>query len=116
MAVGVIIGVVFLSQQPFFTTNNTRYVYSEGASSIGKTLENAVGWVKNSVPKKVGDAVDGGVTQTNSTLDGAKTELENKKNNFLKNTFDNTREFIAKKTLDVLGVTPQDLGSSCPAS
>ncbi len=118
--VGAILGVTWASQQPWMGSNNKNYVYNQAGQNLGTYLKDANSWLQNNVYSKVSGVVGGGIDKStmavNSTVANANTELQNQKKNFLQNASDATREFIAKEVLNVLHVTPTDLGASCPAN
>lgn len=112
--VGAIMGVAFLSQQPWFSSNSKNFVYSQGIKSENQYIKSAAGWIGDSASKLSG-SVNGGALQNNPTITSVEKGIENQKNNFLQNSVDSTKKFIATELLNALGVKPQDLGA-CKAN
>ena len=112
VAIGGILGMAFLSQQPLFASNTKNYAYSQGAANKNKMqtkLQDANTWLQDNVYAKVSAGVSGGVTKTDPAITSVKKEIENQKNNLLQNSFDTSKKIIATQILKILQVSPQDL-------
>jgi len=113
--VGGILGLAFLSQQPFFSSNSKNFAYSNGlTAAISKNVAGAQDWFNDNVSSKIGGAANGGVEAASDTLDSAKQEIETQKNNLAKNSMDSKKKLIAQNILKLLGVTPEEI-AACPA-
>ncbi len=109
--IGAILGVAFLSQQPFFISKSKNYTYPEGLKNASDFIKNGI----SNISAKISKGASGGATITEAPIDAAKKEIENQKNNFLQNAFDSSKKFVAKEVLDILHVAPEDLGA-CKAN
>ncbi|MBX4201259.1 hypothetical protein KW786_04050 [Candidatus Parcubacteria bacterium] len=111
--VGVVLGVLFASQQAFFTKNVKDYSSSQGSAG-NQYLEKAKGWFSENVYPR-GSGGGSGAVQLPDVTTIAKTEIEKQKKNLAQNSLDATKIFLAKEALDVLGVKAEDL-AKCPVN
>jgi hypothetical protein len=114
IGIGAVFGLVFLSQQPLFTSNSKIYAYSQGINTGDKGngyVKNAENWLQHIFYPKIAGSVSGGVTAGNATIEAAKNEVITQKNNVVQNSFDTAKKFVAQEMLNALGVKPQDLGN-----
>lgn len=104
--IGSILGIAFLSQQPWLNSTTQTYIYP--------TLKKSGDYVGNSFLGKTGEWLKSKFTdEAEKRGEVAKEELSQQKDNAIKNTFDSTKEFIAQKTLQILGVEAADLNPEC---
>mgnify|MGYP001586077017 FL=1 len=121
LLIGVVIGVAFLSQMPWLASNSANFAYSQGMKSENSYAAQAGDWIQNNVLGKLGGGVGTQIAKTQDIIASAAQStaqaVENKKNDLIKTSTDDTKKFIATEFLKALGVTPQDLGAtSCPAN
>ncbi len=106
--IGVILGVVFVSQQPWFLSNNKVFSYSQNAKNgLGDGVQKAGQWFSNTIYPRTSTTASGGEEAEKGS---SATVQENQKNNFWKNSIDGTKKVIAQDVLKLLGVSPQELG------
>jgi len=112
---GVLTGLLFFSQSAYFSQKaqdfgapvlkkGTGYA---GSQYIGKANE----WLENNVYDKI-SALGGEVEGQKAALGDKIVEQKEKVE---KASIDGAKKILAEKVLGILGVTPQDLGVSCPA-
>lgn len=126
LIVGSILGVVVLSQQPFFSASpsSKSYVYSEGSKNTNAYVDGASDWINDNIYTKIADNSNklniggsGEVVKDNAlaAITSATKEIENQKNNFFQNASQSAREFIAKEILNILHISPENL-SHCSSN
>jgi len=104
------LGLAFLSQQPYFKNKVSDFTFPL-LKKADAYVANASDWVKQNVYPKI----SGGVAKSNDTIESAKKGIEKQKNNFVQNSVDSAKKFIAKEMLSALGVKAQDLDDACKA-
>ncbi len=104
--IGSILAIAFLSQQPWLDGVTQTYVFpvvKKGGDLLSNSFLGKTGnWVSS---KLTNEAAKRGEV--------AKQELSTQKDNAVNNTLDSTKKFIAEKTLQALGVKPEDLAPQC---
>jgi|SRR3989344_8106278 len=109
IAIGVILGAAFASQQPLFASNTKNYAYLQGINKSGEYIKKAGEWASAAIYPGASKEGSGEAEEGNSLISSVTEEVEKKKNNFLQNSADSTKEFIAQKMLHILGVKLEDL-------
>ncbi len=109
--ISAVLGVVFLSQQPYFRGISKNYVYS-GVKNGDTYLKKASNWFHNNIyPRTSGEVV-----LNNNPIDLVKKEIDKQKNNIEKNSVDGIKKYVAEKLLNILGIKPEDLIQCKPAN
>ena len=108
--IGVIGGVVFASQSAYFRPA-AQTVYSNGIKSENSYFAKSNNWLKDNIYPKLG-GVSGEVAKTQ---DSVQQQIIDQKNNLEKSSTNAVKKYFAQKVLNVLGVTPEELGA-CPAN
>jgi len=104
--IGGILGITFLSQQPWINGVNQTYFFP--------VIKKAEDSINNSFLGKAGSWISTKFTsEAEKRGEIAKEELSIQKNNAINNFFDSAKKFIAEKTLQTLGVKPEDLTAEC---
>ncbi len=108
--IGVIGGVVFASQSAYFKPTAQK-LYTSGVKSDTSYVAKATDWLKTNIYPRLG-GVSGEVAKTQDSL---QEKIVEEKNNLVEKSTDATKKVIAEKFLQLLGVTPQELGA-CTAN
>ena len=110
LIIGSILGIAFLSQQPWLNSTTQTYVFpffEKGQAYASGTFLGKTGdWLQDNVYSKF-------TNEAEKRGEIAKEELSTQKDNAIQNSFDSTKKFIAEKTLQTLGVKPEDLNPAC---
>ena len=101
-----ILSMAFLSQQPWVKGTTQTYVFP--------VIKKVGDLASNSFLGKTGNWINSKLTgEAEKRGEIAKQELSTQKDNAINNSLDSTKKFIAEKTLQILGVKPEDLNPEC---
>lgn len=104
--IGSILGITFLSQQAQINGITHTYLYP--------MIKKSGDYISSSIFGKAGESISSKFTdETQKRGEEAQKELSVQKDNTINSAVNSTKNFIAEKTLQILGVKPEDLNPAC---
>lgn len=110
----IVLLVAFLSQMMWGAVTAST-PFSNGIKSENAYASKAQDWLKNNVYDKLSGPAGKVSGEVAKTQDSVQQKITDEKNNLIEKSTDAAKKFLAEKILNILGVTPQELGA-CPAN
>ena len=106
IVIGSILVLAFLSQQTQLNGITHTYIYP--------TIKKSGDFINQSILGKTGESITSKLTdEAQKRGEVAQQELSAQKDNAVNSAVNSTKNFIAEKTLQILGVKPEDLNPAC---